>query len=80
MILCKVCGQVTASALEPGLEGFGFALLEREGGCRFVAADRFHAEPGSQVLVCEGASAQTVLGAKGPVDAAVVGIIHSDPT
>lgn len=75
MILCKVCGQMTASVLEPGLEGLGLALLEREGGSRFVAVDRLHAQTGSQVLVCEGETAQTVLGARGPVDAAVVGII-----
>lgn len=73
MILCKVSGAVTASSIESGLEHLGFALLSREDGSTFVAADRLGVTPGSHVLVCEGEAAQAVLGGKTPIDAVVIG-------
>lgn len=75
MILCKVSGAVTASTMENGLEDLGFALLSREDGTTFVAADRLGAALGSQVLVCQGEAAQAVLGAKAPIDAVVIGVV-----
>lgn len=75
MILCKVCSRLEVQALAPGLKDVGFAVLKADDDTRFVAADRLNAPPESHVLVCRGEAAHALLGAKAPVDAAVVAII-----
>lgn len=75
MILCKVCSRLEAETVIPGLKDVDFAVLKADDDTRFVAADPLNAPPESHVLVCRGEAAHAMLGAKAPVDAAVIAII-----
>lgn len=75
MILCKVTGIVTASTLLPALNGIAFVLVQKEEGGTLVAADTLGARVGNHVVICQGETAQALVGGKCPVDAAVTGIV-----
>ncbi len=75
MILCKVCSRLEPGAMIPEIKDVGFAVLKADDEIRFVAADRLNAPPESHVLVCRGEAAQSALGVKAPIDAAVIAII-----
>lgn len=75
MILCKVTGIVTAPTRLSALEDAAFVLVQLENGSSLVAADTLGASIGNHVMICQGETAQALLGKKCPVDAAVTGIV-----
>jgi microcompartment protein CcmK/EutM len=75
MILCKVTGFVTLPTRLPVLGDAGFVLVTQEGGGTFVAADTLGVSVGNHVLVCQGENAQTLLGGRCPIDAAVICVV-----
>ena len=85
MRLCRVIGQVVATAHHPAYDGRTVLLVRPEDAAgevpkaAFVAVDHAQAGPGDRVLVLtEGTGVRQLLGADaGPIRSVIVGIVDA---
>jgi ethanolamine utilization protein EutN len=83
--LCRVIGQVVATAHHPTYDGRTVLLVRPEDaagemvGAGFVAVDHAQAGPGDRVLVLtEGTGVRQLLGADaGPIRSVIVGVVDA---
>jgi ethanolamine utilization protein EutN len=80
MKICRVVGEVVATARHPALDGRKLLVVQpvdavdRPSGRALLAVDAVQAGPGERVLlVDEGGAAALVLGREGPVRSVIVG-------
>jgi len=88
MRVCRVIGNVVASAQHPAYDGRKVMLVRPEGpsgapvGETFIAVDHVQAGPGDRVLVLtEGNGVRQLLGKdSGPIRSIIVGIVDAIDT
>ncbi len=78
MKLCRVIGNVVATAKHPVFEGQRLLVVQPEDGPSFLAVDTVQAGPGDTVLVMrEGNGVRQILGmgSQVPIRSLIVGIV-----